>query len=51
MRLIKRLFCLHRYIPVSPLELGSFSRGVMRCKYCGKLKFVEDIKPWEILEV
>ena len=50
MRMINRLFCLHHYTPVSPLELGSICRGLYRCKCCGKLKFTEQIKSWEIVD-
>lgn len=45
-----RLHCPHWYYhPESPLEMGSLSRGVIVCNNCGKRKFIEQLKEYEIL--
>lgn len=45
-----RLHCSHWYWHrESPLEMGSFSRGVIVCNNCGKRKFIEQLKDSEIL--
>ena len=48
---IRRLFCPHWYWhEESPLNMGSFCRGVIVCNNCGKRKFVEQLKDREVLE-
>ena len=45
-----RLHCSHWYWHrESPLEMGSFSRGVIVCNNCGKRKFIEQLKDSEVL--
>ena len=45
-----RLHCHHWYWRnASSLEMGSYSRGVIVCKCCGKKKLIEELKEWEIL--
>lgn len=45
-----RLHCSHFYWRnASPLEMGSFCRGVIVCKCCGKKKLIEELKDYEVL--
>ena len=45
-----RLHCHHWYWRnASPLEMGSYSRGVIVCKRCGKRKLIDQLKESEIL--
>lgn len=45
-----RLHCSHCYWHrESPLETGSFSRGIIVCNNCGKKKLIEQLKDSEIL--
>lgn len=45
-----RLHCSHWYWHrESPLEFGSFSRGVIVCNNCGKKKLIEQLKDSEVL--
>ena len=46
-----RLHCPHLvWRNQSPLESGSFCRGVIVCTKCGKVKFIEHLKDYEILD-
>lgn len=46
----KRLHCSHFYWHTeSPLNMGSFSRGVIVCCNCGKKKLIEQLKDSEVL--
>lgn len=46
----RRLYCSHWYWHrESPLETGSFSRGIIICNNCGKRKFIEQLKDSEVL--
>lgn len=45
-----RLHCPHWYWHrESPLEFGSYSRGVIVCNNCGKKKLIEQLKECEVL--
>ena len=45
-----RLYCSHWYwYRESPLNVGSFSRGVIVCNNCGKKKLIEELKDSEVL--
>lgn len=45
-----RLHCHHWYWEsASSLEMGSYSRGVIVCKRCGKRKLIEQLKENEVL--
>ena len=45
-----RLHCSHLYWHrESPLEFGSYSRGVIVCNNCGKKKLIEQLKECEVL--
>ena len=45
-----RLHCSHWYWHrESPLEFGSYSRGVIVCNNCGKKKPIEQLKECEVL--
>ena len=46
----KRLHCPHWYWHYSsPLDKGSFSRGVIVCNNCGKTKLINWLKDDEVL--
>ena len=45
-----KLHCQHWYWHrESPLEFGSFSRGVIVCNNCGKKKLIEQLKDSEVV--
>ena len=45
-----KLCCPHFYWhKESPLEFGSYSRGVIVCNNCGKKKLIEELRDYEIL--
>lgn len=45
-----RLHCSHWYWHrESPIEFGSFARGVIVCNNCGKKKLIEELKEHEVL--
>lgn len=48
--IINRILCPHFYWKeASPFLYGSFARGVIICKNCGKIKFIEQLKDYEII--
>ena len=50
-KLIKRALCPHLYWrSASSLEMGSYCRGVIVCKKCGKRKLQFNLKADEILD-
>lgn len=45
-----RLHCSHWYWEeISSLECGSFCRGMIRCRTCGKVKPIEQLKDYEVI--
>jgi len=48
--IINKILCPHFYWgKASPFLYGSFTRGVIICKNCGKIKFIEQLKDYEII--
>ena len=48
--IINRILCSHFYWEeASPFLYGSLGRGVIVCKNCEKIKFIEQLKDYEII--
>ena len=48
--IINKILCPHFYWKeASPFLYGSFRRGIIVCKNCGKIKFIEQLKDYEII--
>ena len=49
MKLLKRLFCKHKYITVTNIYGDSINnygaRSFRKCEICGKLKFFKELDP------
>ena len=49
-KVIDRILCAHWYWRHdSSLKSGSYCRGMIVCKSCGKRKLIEELKPSEVL--
>ena len=48
--IIKKILCPHFYWEIAnPFLYGSFARGIIVCKGCGKIKFIEQLKDYETI--
>ena len=48
--IINKILCPHFYWKkANPLLYGSFSRVLIVCKKCGKIKFIDQLKDDEII--
>ena len=49
--IINKILCSHlNWKKANPLLYGSFSRVLIVCKKCGKIKLIDDLKNFEVLD-